>query len=218
MRSKGTFEEPSNYEGKFAWTLDARNMVQSYSDLLTFNPSNYIPNGFPVAVFDADPNKRGIYICINKNALSDPNSWEKQAFNSSLYYTAAQVDAILENFTPGTSSGVGSREVVLGFADFSSAGSFDLNAVANLSGTERPVSIFLSERTNIEGDINYVPKTLNIAEYEDGILYADFPEGTYSASVIIMGTPQGTPPPTNGIVSSNPNEFTFTPSGTIDPA
>ena len=210
MRAKGTFDEPSNYEGKFAWTLDARNMVQSYADLLTFTAANYINNGFPVAVFDVDPNKRGLYICINKNALSDPNSWEKQAFNSSLYYTAAQIDEILENFTPGTSSGVGSREIIIGFGDWVASGSFDISGY-NLSGTERPISLYIYDWSN-GVDATYAPKTLTIAEYEDGVIYADFPDGFYTASIIIMGTPQGTPPPTNGIVSSNPNEFTFTPS------
>lgn len=96
MRAKGTFPESSNIEGQIAWTYDARNMVQSFADLLTFDASNYIANGFPVAVFDADPLKRGIYMCINKNDLSNVASWEKASgFNSIDYYTKTEVDTLI---------------------------------------------------------------------------------------------------------------------------
>lgn len=203
MRAKGTFNESSNYEGKFAWTIDARNMVQSYADLLAFTPLNYIPNGFPVAVFDVDANKRGIYICVNKNDLSNPASWQKQSFDSTLYYTSAQVDEILENFTPG-SGGVGSREYNFSVGANTLIESFQLFC----SGTERPVSIFITSGQTID------------FSYEGSTVYALLPslESEYLCSVIIMGTPEGTPAPTNGIVSSNPNEFTFTPSDITDPS
>lgn len=77
-RAKGTKEISTNFEGKFGWTFDARNMVQSYADLLAFDlNTDYIRNGFPVAVFDADDAKKGIYICINETAISNPAAWWK---------------------------------------------------------------------------------------------------------------------------------------------
>lgn len=49
----------------------------SYADLLLFDASNYIFNGFFVTVWDADASKRGVYVCINENDLSNPASWQK---------------------------------------------------------------------------------------------------------------------------------------------
>lgn len=77
MREIGSKNISTNFEGKFGWTFDARNMVQSYADLLTFNAGNYIPNGFPVAVFDEDESKMGIYICKNQGAVDNAASWFK---------------------------------------------------------------------------------------------------------------------------------------------
>jgi len=77
MRPQGTFAVATNFETKIEWTLDGRSLVGSYADLLTFVEDNYIPLGFPVAVFDSDPALRGIYQCINNLDLSNPASWEK---------------------------------------------------------------------------------------------------------------------------------------------
>lgn len=93
MRQQGTYPESSNIEGKKAWTYDARELVQSYADLLTFNSSNYIPNGFCVNVFDDDDSKRGVYQCINKNDLSNPASWRKIGGNKNIQKaTSGNVD------------------------------------------------------------------------------------------------------------------------------
>ena len=92
-RNIGTYPESSNIEGKFAGTFDARQLCPTYADLLLFTASNYIPNGFPVAVFDADVAKRGLYLCINKDALSNPASWLKiSSFDASDYYTKDEID------------------------------------------------------------------------------------------------------------------------------
>ncbi len=76
-RPKGGFPFSENFEVKKKWTFDARQLVHRYIDLLTFTEDDYIPLGFPVAVYDTDPEKLGIYICINTEALSSPTSWKK---------------------------------------------------------------------------------------------------------------------------------------------
>ncbi len=76
-RIPGTFEASYNFEPKIAGAFDARTLVPSYADLLSFTSDNYLVNGFTVAVYDADPNLRGIYQLIDKDNLSNPASWER---------------------------------------------------------------------------------------------------------------------------------------------
>jgi hypothetical protein len=75
-RQKGTFEFSNNLEVKIAGPLDARTMVSSYADLLTFTSDNYLIKGFIVSVYDADLTKRGIYQLIDQYNLSSPLSWK----------------------------------------------------------------------------------------------------------------------------------------------
>ncbi len=76
-RALGTFNFSANFEVKVKGMLDARMFCPTYADLLTFTSDNYLMNGFPVAVWDTDPEKVGIYQLINENALSNPESWKK---------------------------------------------------------------------------------------------------------------------------------------------
>ena len=76
-RIPGTFEASYNFEPKIAGAFDARTLVPSYADLLNFTADNYLINGFTVAVYDADPDLRGIYQLIDKDDLSNPASWER---------------------------------------------------------------------------------------------------------------------------------------------
>lgn len=75
-RTKGDFEFSANFEVKKKATLDARQYVNNYSELLEFTASDYIPYGFPVACGGQDdPTKLGIWQCVNPNDLSNPLSW-----------------------------------------------------------------------------------------------------------------------------------------------
>lgn len=76
------FDFSENFDVKKAWTLDQRSLCQDYDRLLEFNSDNYIPLGFPVAVFDADPDLRGVYLCLNPADLANPLSWEKVGGNA----------------------------------------------------------------------------------------------------------------------------------------
>lgn len=80
-RQKGTFEFSNNLEVKIAGTLDARAMVSSYSDLLTFTTDNYLINGYTVSVYDTDSSKCGIYQLINQALPGDASSWVKITSN-----------------------------------------------------------------------------------------------------------------------------------------
>lgn len=77
MRQLGTYEQSFNYEVKIEGMLDARMLVPTLADLLTFTESNYLPNGFVVSVFDDEPTNRGFYQLIDNTNLSDIASWIK---------------------------------------------------------------------------------------------------------------------------------------------
>lgn len=77
MRQLGTYDQPFNYEVKIEGMLDARMIVPSYTDLLLFTESNYLPNGFIVSVYDTDPTKIGLYRLVDNTALDSPDSWVK---------------------------------------------------------------------------------------------------------------------------------------------
>lgn len=77
MREQGTYPLEFNYEGVIAGLIDARMFCPTYADLLTYTDANYLINGFPVFVYDTNPQLRGVYQCIDITNLSNPNSWEK---------------------------------------------------------------------------------------------------------------------------------------------
>lgn len=77
MRQIGTFEQPFNYEVTIEGMLDARMLVPTLADLLTFTETNYLPNGFLVSVFDPVPANRGVYRLVDNTALDNINSWVK---------------------------------------------------------------------------------------------------------------------------------------------
>lgn len=75
-RNTGTFNQSFNYEVLYKSTLDARQLVDDFSDLLAFTDANYIPNGFTVAVVGkTNPTERGLYMCIDEDNLNSSTSW-----------------------------------------------------------------------------------------------------------------------------------------------
>lgn len=79
-RPLGTFEFSANFEARIKSTLDARQLVDNFSDLLEFEEANYIPKGFLVSVKGLqNEEERGLYQCIDENNLDLPESWEKVA-------------------------------------------------------------------------------------------------------------------------------------------
>ena len=78
-RDTGTFDFSANFEVKKEGTLDARQLVDNFADLLNFTINdNFIPDGFTVAVKGVNtPTERGIYQCIDRNNLSNPDNWDK---------------------------------------------------------------------------------------------------------------------------------------------
>lgn len=75
-RETGTFEFAANFEVKKDGTLDARQIVDNFADLLAFTSDNYIPNGFPVGVRGVEtPAERGLYVCMDAGNMDVPASW-----------------------------------------------------------------------------------------------------------------------------------------------
>lgn len=76
-REIGTFNFGANFEVLKEGTIDARQLVDDFADLLAFTESNFIPNGFIVAVKGTTtPSERGVYMCIDKDNLDLAASWE----------------------------------------------------------------------------------------------------------------------------------------------
>ena len=77
-REQGTFDFSANFEVKKKGTIDARQTVDNFADLLAFTSSNFIDVAFPVTVKGiADPSEFGLYLCNDANDLSNPASWTK---------------------------------------------------------------------------------------------------------------------------------------------
>jgi len=81
-RDEGTFDFSANFEVKTKGTIDARQLVETFSDLLNFTESNFIPTGFPVSVsststFNGTEYTNGIYECIDEDNVGLEASWKK---------------------------------------------------------------------------------------------------------------------------------------------
>ena len=81
-RNEGTFDFSANFEVKTKGTIDARQLVDTFSDLLDFTESNFIPTGFPVSVsststFNGTEYTNGIYECIDEDNVGLEASWKK---------------------------------------------------------------------------------------------------------------------------------------------
>ena len=81
-RNEGTFDFSANFEVKTKGTIDARQLVNTFSDLLDFTESNFIPTGFPVSVsststFNGTEYTNGIYECIDEDNVGLEASWKK---------------------------------------------------------------------------------------------------------------------------------------------
>ena len=73
---QGDFNISTNVTLRKKGTWDARQYVVNYSDLLEFVEADQLPNGFIVTVKgDDDLNKRGIWMLLNEDDLSNPLSW-----------------------------------------------------------------------------------------------------------------------------------------------
>ena len=80
-REKGTFDFSANFEIKKEGTIDARQLVDDFNDLLLFSSDDFIPKGFIVSVkndatIGSTVYEGGVYRCIDPANLSDPSSWE----------------------------------------------------------------------------------------------------------------------------------------------
>lgn len=110
-RATGTFPFSANFETKIAGTLDARQLVDDFADLLNFTGDNFIPNGFPVAVKGTTtPSERGVYQCIDNQNLGLAASWER-------------IQGSLQNL-----------QSVLDAGSFASIGTFSLSGEDSLDG------------------------------------------------------------------------------------
>lgn len=79
VREEGDFVFGANLELKKKGTIDARQLVDDFSNLLEFTSSDYIAFGFPVFVKGkTTANERGWYSCRNDQDLSNPDSWVKE--------------------------------------------------------------------------------------------------------------------------------------------
>lgn len=79
-RSVGIFDFPATLEVKAKSTLDARQIVDNFSDLLQFTQQDFIPKGFTVAVKGVqDEQEQGVYQCVDENNLQNQVSWKKIA-------------------------------------------------------------------------------------------------------------------------------------------
>ncbi|WP_127846212.1 hypothetical protein [Psychroflexus aestuariivivens] len=84
-REVGTFVFSANFEVTKEGTLDARQIVDNFDDLLVFNSGNFIPNGFPVAVRGKNnADERGLYVCMDNANLNQAESWAKITSNINL--------------------------------------------------------------------------------------------------------------------------------------
>lgn len=83
MRQRGTYDQPFNYEVTIQGMLDARMLVPTLADLLTFTDTNYLPNGFLVSVYDPIESNRGVYRLIDNTNVANINSWVKLSSNDS---------------------------------------------------------------------------------------------------------------------------------------
>lgn len=79
-RSVGIFDFPATLEVKAKSTLDARQIVDNFSNLLQFTQQDFIPKGFTVAVKGVqDEQEQGVYQCVDENNLQNQVSWKKIA-------------------------------------------------------------------------------------------------------------------------------------------
>ncbi len=79
-REQGTFIQSVNYELQKEGTIDARQLVDVFADLLNFDASNYITKGFPVTVredstFEGTIYKKGWYQFLGGGTGNKAN-WE----------------------------------------------------------------------------------------------------------------------------------------------
>lgn len=108
-REEGTFNFSANFEVKKKGTIDARQLVDDFSDLLNFTSDNYISNGFPVAVkqsveIEGEEYPRGIYQCIDENNLDLPASWELVSGSSSGSTTTINSNEVKIIYLPAVTS------------------------------------------------------------------------------------------------------------------
>jgi len=130
-RQEGTFDFSANFETKIEGTLDARQLVDDFADLLNFTSDDFIPNGFPVSVKGVSTvSERGIYLCIDNQNLDQAGSWLKVGANGSVdltdYLTETEINNLLNDKVDKV-SGKGLSE-----EDYTTS---DKNRLLNTSGT-----------------------------------------------------------------------------------
>lgn len=83
-RIKGLFSVSANYEPTIAAPLDAREVVQYKSDLLSRktwlkNGSLYLYDGMRVSVTEDTNENNGVYVLTNKDLYMEASSWKQLA-------------------------------------------------------------------------------------------------------------------------------------------
>lgn len=184
-RTQGTFLFSENLEVKKSWTLDARQLVKSYNDLLSFDSTNYITEGFPVNVYDVDITKRGIYMCINASALSNPNSWLKIGSFSESYIP--KIEAIILD-GDGTKFLNDSGEYVEVQIIQEQSDWAETNFAANSFIKNKP-NVFLyellSNKNSSNGYAGLIDGKININQLPDFLLGNVKFKGTYNGTIIV---------------------------------
>ena len=82
-RTQGDFNFSANFEVQKEGTIDARQFVDTFADLLNFTSANYIAQGFPVtvrndSVYEGTPKPAGTYFCVDKDNLDQADSWKAE--------------------------------------------------------------------------------------------------------------------------------------------
>lgn len=112
-REVGTFVFSANFEVTKEGTLDARQIVDNFDDLLVFNSGNFIPNGFPVAVRGkTNADERGLYVCMDNANLDQEESWAKITSNINLALAIDSSDNSEFKNNPKKSEGYGDLNIL----------------------------------------------------------------------------------------------------------
>ena len=112
-REVGTFGFSANFEVTKEGTLDARQIVDNFDDLLAFSSGNFIPNGFPVAVRGkTNADERGLYVCMDNANLDQEESWAKITSNINLALAIDSSDNSEFKNNPKKSEGYGDLNIL----------------------------------------------------------------------------------------------------------
>lgn len=158
-REEGTFGFSANFEVAKKGTIDARQMVDNFADLLAFTAENFIDNGFPVSVRGVENSMdRGLYVCDDVSKLNEASSWVRlrgketrlneigdiyigtQNENTKLLYLTDQYREI--DLQPFVTATIVNTNII-------ERDNNDLYVVGNFSFVENPIPIIVLKITNV---------------------------------------------------------------------